>query len=78
MVNFFYYSVAKKPEDMDKDELVREIQAANRAATHARESGQGISTKENVRKRNCEMALVKLPGGIDVWNSEFGDNDGLS
>lgn len=73
MVNFFYYSVAKEPKEMDEDELVREIQAANRAASHARDSGQGISSKETVRKRNCEMALVSLPGGIDVWNREFSE-----
>jgi hypothetical protein len=69
--NFFYYSVAKRPEDMDADELVLEIQRANSAASHARETGQGISTKETVRKRGCEMALVKLPNGIDRWNQEF-------
>jgi len=70
-MNFFYYSVAKKPEDMDKDELVREIHAAYSYYALCRESGQGVNSKEHVRKKNCEMALVKLPGGIDVWNSEF-------
>lgn len=71
MVNFFYYSVAKRHEEMDADELVREIRAANCAALHAEETGQGISTKEAVRKRNCELALVSLPKGIDRWNMEF-------
>lgn len=71
MTNFFYYSVAKRPEEMDTDELVREIHSALAAAHHAAATGSGISTKETVRKRACEMALVKLPGGIDRWNEEF-------
>lgn len=70
MVNFFYYSVAKQPQEMTKEELVDEIQSANRAEREAREMQNGNFTKEAVRKRNCEMALVKLPGGIDVWNQE--------
>ena len=73
MTDFFYYSVAKRPEAMTEDELVQEIQAAERAASNAHSSSQGISSKETVRRRNCELALVKLPNGIDRWNTEFGD-----
>lgn len=61
---------AKHKNDFAMEELVDEIQSANRAEREAREMQNGISTKEAVRKRNCEMALVKLPGGIDVWNQE--------
>lgn len=69
--NFFYYSVPKQPEDMNEDELVEEVHSCYRAYQRAREFQQGISTKEAIRKRNCEMALVKLPKGIDRWNLEF-------
>lgn len=72
---FFYYSVPKRPEEMDTDELVQEIYTARGAALRARGSGQGISTKESIRRRDCEMALVKLPNGIDRWNEEFGDDE---
>lgn len=68
---FFYYSVPKRPEDMDVDELIEEIHCCYRTAKNARKYQQGISTKEGMRKRNCELALVKLPNGIDHWNLEF-------
>ena len=73
MVNFFYFSVAVPVEAMTEDQLVQEIHAAYLAFSSCRERGQGISSKETVRKRNCETALLRLPGGIDVWNHEFAD-----
>jgi hypothetical protein len=68
MTNFFYYSVAKLPEEMTQDELVEELRRAYEVGQHAKHSGQGISTKETARRRKCELALVSLPGGIDRWN----------
>lgn len=70
--NFFYYRVPKTPEEMTPDELVREIQAGKEAHYHAEATGAGISTKEHVRRQNCELELVSRPKGIDRWNEEFG------
>lgn len=72
MVDFFYYAVPKRPVDMDTSELLRELARAYDASSYAEEHGHGISTKETVRRRRCEDALVSLPGGIDLWNTEFG------
>lgn len=77
MTDFFYYSVPKKPEEMTETELVQELHSAYFAATQARLIGQGISSKENIRKRNCELKLVEQPNGIDVWNREFGESSAL-
>lgn len=55
MTNFFYYSVPKSPADMTDDELEREITQAESVAEHAAQTGQGISSKENVRRRYCEQ-----------------------
>jgi hypothetical protein len=69
--NIFYYSVPKLEKDMTDDELVDEINAAVIYADRCRESGQGIGSKEHVRKRHCELELVKRPGGIDKWNDSL-------
>ena len=70
-VDFFYFSVPKPSKDMTADELVQEIHSACASEHSAAAIGSGISTKETVRKRACELALVKLPGGINRWNEEF-------
>lgn len=67
MTNFFYFSVAKLPTDMTPEELEQEITSAIRYEERCREIGQGVNTKESLRKRNCELELVKHPGGIDRW-----------
>jgi hypothetical protein len=66
--NFFYYSVPKTPQEMTNEELVQEIQAAYQADATAEITQSGISTKETVRKRNCEQELVSRPNGIVTWN----------
>jgi hypothetical protein len=69
MTRFFYYSVAKLPGDMTPDELEQEITAALQYEDRCREIGQGVNTKESLRKRSCELELVKHPNGIDRWTA---------
>lgn len=69
MPAFFYFSVEKRPADMSDDELVQEINAARRYENRCAEIGQGVNTKEFMRRRNCEHELVLRPGGIDLWNA---------
>jgi hypothetical protein len=71
MVNFFYFSVKKLPEQMSDDELIQEIQSAISYSERCRMSGQGVNAKEHVRQRNCEIELVKRPGGLDKWTEEI-------
>ena len=71
--NFYYYTIPKTPQDMTRDELVQEIRAANTAHTIAKTNQSSISTKETVRKRNCEQELLNRPNGIEIWNQELAD-----
>lgn len=65
MTNFFYFSVAKLPADMTQDELEREIEAADHYTERCREIGQGVNSKEHVRRQRCAAQLEELNRGAN-------------
>jgi hypothetical protein len=61
--NFYYHVIPYRVEEMSSNELIEEIECLENWFSECAKIGQGISTKEGVRYRNCKSAYIKMTFG---------------